>query len=480
MKPFERAPSVLVDDPEITEVMDEETGTPIAAWDAVGNDWDKAVGLRNELAAALAREDGRMLCSTCAVPVYLVAMPDRRRFYFKHTHEDGNCPALTRGLLSREQIDALRYHGQRESRRHKRLKELVAQSLNADPRFADVVVEGTWRGKDQTRRRPDVRAVLDGRLPVAFEIQLSTTYIGVMAERRHFYLSEGGLLVWILPEFDETTARMTAFDAFISNNHNVFVAGEHTLAASLERQALMLDVHWHEPRLDDGSVCRDRRHALTPFADLSIDRERQRVYRFDWESELAKVEAQATEEAARAEAARIEATTAPLRNAFEAFWLQHDDTTTVHWQAPWGNLRRGFQAHGIELPGHPFKACTFRDLVRACYSAKVGKPVGFDHENLVAMGHHLFVGRKACLWAFSCALRAFGRAGHFREHDRSGRWAGKKGKAEKYREAWAKEDPAFAPERRWDRLLAWLFPEIREVLPTGPKGRDIWAGGFDD
>ncbi len=40
-----------------------------------------------------------------------------------------------------------------------------------------------------------------GELRMAFEIQLSTTFIRVIAERREFYLREGGLLVWLFASF---------------------------------------------------------------------------------------------------------------------------------------------------------------------------------------------------------------------------------------------------------------------------------------
>ena len=65
--------------------------------------------------------------------------------------------------------------------------------------FSDVVVEGRWTGAFSGEwRRPDVRAVFEG-IPVAFEIQLSTTYINVIAQRREFYRREGGLLFWFSP-----------------------------------------------------------------------------------------------------------------------------------------------------------------------------------------------------------------------------------------------------------------------------------------
>lgn len=75
------------------------------------------------------------------------------------------------------------------------MKEWVAQCLAADPRFTDVATEKRWSGTLTAEwRKPDVRAIYRG-IPVVFEIQLSTTYVNVIAERREFYLQEGGLLI---------------------------------------------------------------------------------------------------------------------------------------------------------------------------------------------------------------------------------------------------------------------------------------------
>lgn len=67
---------------------------------------------------------------------------EERRFFFRHTLEDGRCLARTRGELSQEEIDARRYNGVKESARHLQMKEWVAQCLAADP--------GSGRGHRKT------------------------------------------------------------------------------------------------------------------------------------------------------------------------------------------------------------------------------------------------------------------------------------------------------------------------------------------
>lgn len=89
------------------------------------------------------------------------------------------------------------------------MKEWIREGLARDSEFSDVVVEGNWTGAlTGERRRPDVRAMYRG-LPIVFEVQLSSTYLNVIAERRVFYLQEGALLVWVFAEFDDQMRKLT-------------------------------------------------------------------------------------------------------------------------------------------------------------------------------------------------------------------------------------------------------------------------------
>ena len=67
-------------------------------------------------------------------------------------------------------------------------------------------------GLDGAMEKPDVLVYAGQR--VAFEIQLSTTYLDVIAGRRDFYLEQGGLLFWIFARFDTERLRMTDDDVF--------------------------------------------------------------------------------------------------------------------------------------------------------------------------------------------------------------------------------------------------------------------------
>jgi len=184
-----------VEKPEVKEVQETESGQHLPVAKVMGTDYERLVQLRFDVRSQVRKEDPLYRCSLCNVAVYICRAKESFKFFFRHQHEDGSCPARTRGELSQDEINARKYNGAKESKLHRRMKDWVCQCLAADGRFEDIAQEPTWKGPlTGERRRPDVRAVYNG-LPIAFEIQLSTTHLDVIAARRDFYQQEGGLLV---------------------------------------------------------------------------------------------------------------------------------------------------------------------------------------------------------------------------------------------------------------------------------------------
>ena len=129
-------------------------------------------------------------------------LTDPAEVFFKHRHEDGNCPAITACSLSQEEIDARKYNGATESRLHRCMKGWLCKCPTQDGQVSDIVQEPTWKDAlTRARRRPDVRATVSGRR-IAFEVQLSTTHLSAIEARRDFYQQEGGLLFYIFAEIN--------------------------------------------------------------------------------------------------------------------------------------------------------------------------------------------------------------------------------------------------------------------------------------
>lgn len=442
--------SLVVNDPEIDEVLDLSTGEILPARETVGEDYEKALQLRMNLRQGIAAVKPLLACPLCVVPVHLVSLAQERRFYFRHETEDGRCPAKTKGNLSEERILAMKYDGARESAAHLRMKEIIAESLRCDPDFSGVEIEPIWKGAEANgRRRPDVRAVWRETLPVAFEVQLSTTFLRVIAERREFYLREGGLLLWVFKKFDMGNARLTQDDIFYNNNRNAFIAGEETLAASKEAGVFILDCVWSEPSIEEGRLQWSQRTGRAEFRDLSVEQERQKVFLFDADAAKKRCLADATD--------------GPLREDFRRFWLK---LSASYDDSQWHSLQARFAERGVSLPRYPSGSSGPMALLDTLYTAREGHPVGWRYENVVKVAHHVFDKHKGHLWAFKLMLSAHGRGAQILAEDTTRNWCGKKVKT--YLAAWASGAPEFAPDRTYDDLVAFLFPEIADDLRTAP------------
>ncbi len=411
--------------------------------DVIGDDWARAVQIRLAAQTGLA-ENPRFLCSQCMTAVYLVGRPDAKKLFFRHRLEDGRCTAVTRGALSQDEIDARKYNGVKESWLHLEMKRWIEQALHADSRFGDVKVEGRWAGELTGEwRKPDVRATFNG-IKVAFEIQLSTTYINVIAQRREFYRREGGLLFWVFAHFNAGPRRLTQDDVFFNINQNAFVMNGFTRDESIKQGRLIFECIWAEPVADDEVT--ELRRKLVAFEELTLDQATQRAYYFDYDGERAKL-------VRKAEAQR-QVRRSALRKRFDEFYESYLPEHRFD-QAEWEELQRAFAAEGSPLPFHP--GLLPKGLLNALYSAKYGRVFGWDYSNFIQIAHHMEPGLRTYLHYFRRALKAYDRAELIRQEDQSGKWAAK---VAEYKARMQAGDQAYAPDAEHDALVDLLFPEV--------------------
>ncbi|WP_447954223.1 DUF6035 family protein [Sphingopyxis chilensis] len=113
-------------------------------------------------------------------------------------------------------IRARKYHGLRESEPHKQLKAMLLRCLDADPSFSDIATEQHWKSstREKAYRRPDVQAE-DSSGKIAFEVQLSTTFLRVVVGRRDFYREESALLIWLFRGFERWRGKIGQCDEWI-------------------------------------------------------------------------------------------------------------------------------------------------------------------------------------------------------------------------------------------------------------------------
>jgi hypothetical protein len=434
---------LCVDDPEIREVFILETGEHLSAQEAIGSDYDKLEKLRMELAESVASDNPKYLCPICHIGIYLVCSPhnDKKRFYFRHRYENGNCPAITRSDMSKEEIEARKYNGVKESPAHFRLKHIVAESLARDPDFSNIQIEKVWKGQDRTTwRKPDVQAIWKGTLPVAFEVQLSTTFLHVIAERRLFYKAEGGLICWIFKSFDKISAKMTQDDVFFNNNHNLFLVSEETLKTSKEQQSLILDCHWSEPIEVNGEISKLWNSRFTKFSELSQDLEKQRIYLFDYDKQKQLLIGETNSDS--------------LKQRFEKWWCSYSDADP--YDSVWHSFKSEFRNENIYIPEYPNQ---INHLLNALYSAKMGKAVGWKYPKLISVAHCVADKYKSILQIFRVALYVYKRAGQIMAEDRTGKWLKK---SQEFRKEIHTED-SYKMDTKFDDIILFLFPELMKL-----------------
>ena len=260
------APASAVEAPTIREVIDLDTGKIVPVVGFIQSlRYEQVVKVRLDVRTRLARASPRYVCAYCSTPAYLVAN-ETKRFFFRHVVEDGSCPAVTRGELSQDEIRARKYDGLQESEPHKKLKTLIARCLSADSTFSDIKTEVTWKSVSQPgqRRKPDVQAQ-HGALKLAFEVQLSTTFLDVVVARREFYRAEAGLVVWIMAALDPAYRRLTTDDLLFSNNSNILVADDETTLLSERTGTFHVRCFYRRPRLEGDVLAADWEDRVVPF-----------------------------------------------------------------------------------------------------------------------------------------------------------------------------------------------------------------------
>lgn len=429
---------LIVDDPEITEVMCAETGRHYHARDVIGKDIVALMSLRMRVRTRL-QNDPLYTCSICGVAVHICSNRDKRRFYFKHREQDGSCPANTAGDLTQDEINARKYNGAKESKLHRRMKDWISQCLKLDERFDSVQQEARWKGaRPATWRKPDITARY-GEMRVAFEIQLSTTPLSVIAARRIFYHAEGALLFWIFAEFEQDYRRLTEDDIFFNNNLNAFVVNQITVEASVEAKEFRFECVWVQP-MRDGELSGLHRRQMG-FDELTLQPDRQRAFWFDFEAARNAMRKKTEEET--------------LREDIENWWLAEGPLgTDSKRHAEWGQFQQRLQSLGVDV------SIYFTDYfttLKVLYCAKYGRAICDRRGTLIAIAHGVISTHKRDLKWFMRAIKIFGMSAVLDTEDANRKFRDARAKALKLYET----DPVpFEPSQDCRAVATFLFPEL--------------------
>ncbi len=173
------------EDHKVVEVIVGSSGKVLRFTDSLTGTRAEVFGRRSRAKETIHSDSPAYRCSYCHRPVFIASTKDRAHFFFRHRQGEGfDCPYENKAQLTHAEILARQYNCTKESSLHRRMKEILRQSLVADPLVQEVFVEKTVIGSSPgTRRKPDVRAILKDGRNLVFEVQLSSTFLDVMKAR---------------------------------------------------------------------------------------------------------------------------------------------------------------------------------------------------------------------------------------------------------------------------------------------------------
>ncbi len=210
--------------------------------------------MRTELEKAIYLHRPKYVCKYCGQMVKISGRKTERGLarFFSHLRDSDDCDYKTTTGRTRREINREKYARCNEGERHKFLKAEIAKYLEMTNGVTDVRTENTVKGNHPILRwrRPDVIANYRGQ-EVVFELQLSTTFVSVIAERDLFYRLNKKHIIWV-SNFDEQgeyvdLTNMMIKDIYYNNRMNIFIFDLDAQKKSEELGELILKCNWLMP-----------------------------------------------------------------------------------------------------------------------------------------------------------------------------------------------------------------------------------------
>lgn len=281
----------------IQDVLDLETGQHVDANTFFLKPLDEVHYYRSRLERAIqGLEPELFVCYYCKQMIKIrgggTSTDGKRKIetlHFAHLKDSDDCHIKTQNNLSKDVINRIRYNGVKEGQLHIMLKERLAECLlrneKSKEHISKIEVEKVIKDAAISRdwRKPDINAFYRDKR-VAFELQLSTTYLSVITERQHFYEENEIYIFWIFNQFDgnDYTRKLTINDVIYTNNQNAFVFDEETYKLSQERNDLILRCYYKYYSLNAADVLIEEwREEFIDLSKIKFEPQHKRVFYFD-------------------------------------------------------------------------------------------------------------------------------------------------------------------------------------------------------
>lgn len=121
--------------------------------------------------------------------------------HFKHQKKSNPCIFKNSKFTDEENKELLDHYSNRESERHKNLKNEIGKKLDLIKAVDSIYIDNKFIIENGEKRKPDVYCEYNKK-KIVFEIQLSKLSLRYILNRHNFYKRNGIFLIWILDNFD--------------------------------------------------------------------------------------------------------------------------------------------------------------------------------------------------------------------------------------------------------------------------------------
>lgn len=279
----------------VQEILNIKTGKKLYADDIFRNEKDERreieiFKLRTDIEKQIRKDDVEYVCFYCKQPVAVRGGKIRHNaiYHFKHVKMNIDCWIKDAHKYSEEQIRAMKYNGHKESFEHIELKNKIGFLLGQDPAFTGVLVDKVYRDRAVSSewRFPDVFALFR-KLKIAFELQLTTTFLSVIVGRTLFYRDRNVFLIWVFDSFslDSDLHKFTEKDIYVNNKLNVFVFDAEAREKSDRENTLILKCYYKKFYIGNDKVTGDWTHELIRVKDITFNEDSTEAFYYDSDAE---------------------------------------------------------------------------------------------------------------------------------------------------------------------------------------------------
>lgn len=189
------------------------------------------------------------VCKLCERVVVVPMHPQTREYYFKHWHQNVECPWTSGNGPSVDTVNSMIFGGRQEGPLHRRIVRETAELLKVSKNVSHVWEDERFSSANNGDfKKPDLRFVYNNQMFV-IEVQLATTQRPIITERNEFYRREKIPIIWVVwapPLISLLEHKASVIDIITDHQDNLFSFDEETIRQTRESSTFCLRVHWWE------------------------------------------------------------------------------------------------------------------------------------------------------------------------------------------------------------------------------------------